>query len=331
MGNKIIKPEEIIKLSMKDKRIIKELNRDSRQSFSEIGKKVGLPKGVVSYRVKKLMDSGTISLFCTTINRAKLGYTYYRIFLKFRHFSEQVEKKLIDHVSKLNNIHWVASLDGSFDFCIAFLAKTMKEPYEIYKSIVHELDKYILKKELSIAPHMYYLQYNYLYEKKESGCKEVKPESEFVELDIKDYNLINLIKGNSRIPMLELMEKMDMSPQMIRNRIKNLVKNKVITGFNIRVDHTKFKLHHFHTFLKLTNMDEKIEKEFIDHLCLKKSTTHIIKGLGEWDLEFESVFQSHFELHNFLKELKNKFPENIIEYDSVLIYKIYPINTVAYG
>ena len=72
------------------------------------------------------------------------------------------------------------------------------------------------------------------------------------------------------------------------------------------------------------------DKKLIDFLCSKKSTTHIVKSLGRWSLEFESVFQSYFELHDFLKEMKDKFPENISKHDSVLIYKIYQINTVEY-
>lgn len=330
MEEKISKTNEIIKLSMKDRRIIRELNKNSRQSFSNIGKKVGLPKNVVNYRVKKLIDNGVITLFCTTINRAKLGYMYCRLFLKFQHFSEQIENELISHISKLKNIHWVASLDGSFDFCIIFLAKTMKQVDEVYESIIYKFDEHIKDRELSMAPHLYYLPYNYLYEKMEYKYGEIKPEDEIIKPDKKDYELINLIKENSRIPMVELMEKMSMSPQMIRNRIKNLIEGGIITGFNVRIDHTKFKLPDFHTFLNLTNMTKEKEKEIIQFLCSKKSTTHIIKGLGRWDLEFESVFSSHFELHDFLKELKNKFSENISKYDSVLIYKIYPINTVKY-
>lgn len=330
MEEKISKTRETIKLSMKDIRIIKELNKDSRQSFSKIGKQVGLPKNVVNYRIKKLIDCGVISLFCTTLNRTKLGYMYWRVFLKFQHFSEKIENELVEHISKLKNVHWAASLDGSFDFCIIFLSKSINDFDESYNSIIHKFDSSIVDKEVSIATQMVYLPYNYLYDKIEHKPYKINHENEIIDMDDKDYRLISLIKENSRIPMFELMGKMHMSAQMIRNRIKNLIKKNIITGFNIRIDHTKFKLHHFHTFLNLTNITQNKEKELINFLCSKKSTIHIIKGLGRWSLEFESVFESHFELHDFLKELKDKFPENISKYDSVLIYKIYPINTVKY-
>lgn len=327
--NEISQIDKVLK--KKDKKIIKKLNENSRQSFSQIGRKIGLSKSTINYRINKMKDEGIITLFCTTINRSKLGYKYCRLFLKFQHFTEELRRELIDFISELDNIHWVASLDGFFDFCIIFLGKTLKKIGKTYDSIVYEFDEHIIEKEMSIATYLYYLPYNYLYDDMKYEVGKVEPVEETVELDEKSYELINIIKENSRKPTVELMEELDVSAQTIKNRMKKLKENNIITGFNIRVDHTKFGLHHFHTFLNLTNMDEKMERKLIQYLTSKKTTTHIIKAFGRWDLEFESVFKSHFELHDFLKKLKDEFPENISKHNSALIYKIYPINTVEYG
>ena len=45
-----------IKLNIKDKRILRELFDDGRMPFSKIGKKVGLSKEVVHYRVNNMND-----------------------------------------------------------------------------------------------------------------------------------------------------------------------------------------------------------------------------------------------------------------------------------
>ena len=42
------------KLDLKDRKILYHLDIDSRQSFSQLGKKVGLSKDLIAYRVKKL-------------------------------------------------------------------------------------------------------------------------------------------------------------------------------------------------------------------------------------------------------------------------------------
>ena len=55
--------EYMEKIDLKDRRILYELDVDSRQSFRNIGRKVGLSKDVVASRVKKLKEKGIIIRF----------------------------------------------------------------------------------------------------------------------------------------------------------------------------------------------------------------------------------------------------------------------------
>ena len=48
----------MVKIDVKDRRILYHLEYDARQSFRNIARKVGLTKDVVSTRVKKLKESG---------------------------------------------------------------------------------------------------------------------------------------------------------------------------------------------------------------------------------------------------------------------------------
>ena len=42
----------MVKIEIKDKKILYQLDVNSRQSFSQIGRKVGISKATVGYRVK---------------------------------------------------------------------------------------------------------------------------------------------------------------------------------------------------------------------------------------------------------------------------------------
>ena len=56
------------KLDLKDKKILYELDLNSRQSFHQIAKKVGLSKDSIIYRVNKLKQDGIIKQFHTVID-----------------------------------------------------------------------------------------------------------------------------------------------------------------------------------------------------------------------------------------------------------------------
>ena len=62
------------KLDLKDRKILYHLDLNSRQSFAQLGKKVGLHKDVVAYRVKKLQEKGIIENFFIIYDYLKLGY-----------------------------------------------------------------------------------------------------------------------------------------------------------------------------------------------------------------------------------------------------------------
>ncbi len=87
----------MVDIDLKDRKILYELDLDCRQSNTQIGKKVGLKKDVVSYRIKRMQDEGIITNFWTAINTFKLGYQVYRIYINFQYVSSQIKEKIIQH------------------------------------------------------------------------------------------------------------------------------------------------------------------------------------------------------------------------------------------
>jgi len=65
-----------MKIDKKDRKILYHLDRNSRQSFSSIGKKVGLHRSNVIHRIEKLKKEGIIFNFPTYVDISKLGYTW---------------------------------------------------------------------------------------------------------------------------------------------------------------------------------------------------------------------------------------------------------------
>ncbi len=82
------------KLDEKDKRILEQLDINSRQTDSEIGKKVNLSKQVVNYRINNLEKNYIIDYYYTSTNVGKLGFSSYYIFLQFENLNKEEEKLL---------------------------------------------------------------------------------------------------------------------------------------------------------------------------------------------------------------------------------------------
>src|SRR3989338_10516950 len=79
------------KLDLKDKRLLYELDLDSRQSFNELGKKLSLSKSSVIYRINNMQKSGIIKQYHTVLDIGKLGYISFRLYIKLQNSTPSTE------------------------------------------------------------------------------------------------------------------------------------------------------------------------------------------------------------------------------------------------
>jgi hypothetical protein len=91
-----IEDRGIVKLDLKDRKLLRELDRNCRQSNSEIGKKIRLNKNTVNYKIKRLENEGVLSSYYAVIDNSKLGYFSFRSYLKFFNTTPEDEENIIN-------------------------------------------------------------------------------------------------------------------------------------------------------------------------------------------------------------------------------------------
>src|SRR3989338_9168493 len=106
---------ESVELDLKDRKILFELDVDARQSLAEIGKKVGLSKEVVNYRINRLMEQGIIKGFYARIDASRVGFAVFRTFLRLQDITPEKEKEMIDYIVAKKPIGWCITVQGNWD------------------------------------------------------------------------------------------------------------------------------------------------------------------------------------------------------------------------
>jgi len=75
-------------LDQLDYKILYELDKDARASYTAMAKVLHISKQTVKNRVEKLMKEKVITHFITIINMANFGYIPYKVFISFRNVYE---------------------------------------------------------------------------------------------------------------------------------------------------------------------------------------------------------------------------------------------------
>ncbi len=106
-----------------DEIIIEMLKKDSRQSFVEIGGKLGLAESAVRRRVKKLLEGGTIKKF--TIETGDGNSTSAIILISVD--SSTDTSKVSARLSKLQGVNTVYEITGQYDIATIIRAPNITE------------------------------------------------------------------------------------------------------------------------------------------------------------------------------------------------------------
>jgi DNA-binding Lrp family transcriptional regulator len=311
------------KLDQKDKRILAELDINSRQSFQQIGKKVKLPKTVVHYRINSLIGRGIIQNFYSFVNFTKLGFTQYKIYFKFH--SNRPEKEIIKFFSNTKNIVWVASCRGNWDLAVTLISKDIVEFDKILKQTIDKFGKYILDKDVLVVSYSPMYSKKYLSDKLKHEFLYME-KIEHKEVDDEEVRILKLLSENARIPVLDIMEKLKFTRDLVSYRIKKLEKEKIILGHRTLINLEKIGFHLFKVILRLQNFSEENEKEIIDFCKGSENITQYLRLVGSWDAEIEAEVEDEENLYKIINDLRNKF--NIIKDFEVLhIVENYKLNS----
>jgi len=314
-------------LDSKDHKIIYYLFLNSRESLSSIGKKVGLPKTVIKYRLDRLVKENIIQNFNAMIDVFKLGYSVYRLNFVFQYTSPEKEKEIINYFIDYKNTWSAASAKGRYDFTITILVKNPNDFYSFYEEALKRYRYYLKEIDFSQLYEKFGYEHATLFTElphSDEKAYEYRYTGKIADIDDVDYQILCLLARNSRIPSIEIAKKINMTSTTVINRITKLINMGIIQRYSISVDTNKLGFKPFNVNLSLRNYDKK--NHIISHLSSIPFIWEIHKAIGGYDLEL-SVFTFNFEhFHELMEDIRNKFPEDITNYDYLYVTKIHKTN-----
>ena len=313
------------KIDLKDRRILYELDYNSRESLTQIGKKVGLKKDVVSYRIKKLQEEGVIQCFYTIIDAYKLGYSLFRYYVNFQFVNQEIRNKIIEYFVNYKNICTVGESLGKYDLIVVVWVKDISEFYQFWSNALDKFGDYFEKKVFSVYIHGVGFRQSYLlldnYNIEDRVDHEYFGVGKNVEIDETDYHLLNEIALNARAPLIELAEKFDCSSQKINYRIKRLKKEDLIQAFRVAVNELQLGFKRYKVDIFLKNHSQRIN--IINYIKKNPLLLYISTSTGLCDLEFEFIVKDQKDLINIMEDVNLKFPNSIRRYSYLKPTNVY--------
>jgi len=308
-------------LDLKDKRLLYELDFNSRQSNAQIAKKIGLSTEVVNYRIKRLEKENIITKYLLIVNLYKLGIMQFKICLSFAHLKSEKINLIIEKIKQKKEAKWVVSTKGNWDLIISLETDSLEHIDSLKDEIVSMFGDSINKKAISILVEAQTHNKNFLLEDKTQihESRIIMKKDKLVKLDELDLKILKSLSENSRKPIVDIAHELKSTVRIVNYRIKQLQKNKIILGYKIAINYEKLGIDFFKTFIYLDNPKKERVKSLIQFFSAHKNVIHHVKVLGNWDLEPEFEVASEEEFYKILDKIKDEFSDIIKDVDIITI------------
>ncbi len=306
-------------IDLKDKKILYELDINSRISFSELGKKVRLSKETAFHRLNNLIKKGFILRFQTVISTYRLGFQSYKIYLKLQNITPEIKSKIQNFLMENNTVYWIGNCQGRWDMIIGLWIKNTQNLGVFEDKLLNQFSNYIQEKEVSISRKTIQFNRNWFYSKEELRSElDFGEELNKIDLEKIDLEILKYLANNARIKITTLAKKLNVSVTIIRYRLKQLTKNKVILGYKFALNPKLFNYETCKAFISFKNITIEKRKNLINFCKTKPNIINIVLTIGSWDMEIEYEVKNFEEYYNIMNEIQEKFNDIIKSYESVL-------------
>jgi Lrp/AsnC family transcriptional regulator len=116
-----------------DRRILRELQRDSSRTVTEIADAVGLSHAPCWRRIQRLRSEGVVRREAAVIDRSKLGWDLeFFVYLSFSRHGRPNVKQFRERIIRHERVIAAYIVLGNFDLMLHVVAQTMQDYQEFY-------------------------------------------------------------------------------------------------------------------------------------------------------------------------------------------------------
>jgi len=138
--------------------------------------------------------------------------------------------------------------------------------------------------------------------------------------DTMDKTLLRELQLNARIPLLQLARKVDLSAPSVHRRVVALIHSGIIKSFIPYIQFSYLGYQWYTLHLRTKNLPQQ---RFLVYLQQHPHCAWLSRRLGKWNYHVSIFARNNTEFNAVVQDLCGTFRENIIAYDSSIIFKQY--------
>lgn len=312
-------------LTQFDKKILFELDRDGRVSFSEIARTIGSTPQVVKYHYEQLVEKGIIKHFWAFTDYDKCDYSFFwGYWLKFAGLTKEKEAEMYAYFNAHKYIPIIQRTDGYADVMIGIIARDVFHHNEILQEVFSKYGSFITMSDIFVGLGFIKFPRTYLADKENEYQKFAVSggTTEKIKLSETDRKIISLLLQDGRMEFTKIAKILGVSVGLVHKHYNKLEKSGVITKITYTIDHKKAGLLFYRVAFKITQFNPDRVEALYKYCCLHPNIINYVKGMGAWELLLDIEVESREQLRDILRDMKQQFRDIITRVEPNEVYQM---------
>lgn len=308
-----------------DKKLLFELDKDGRASFTELAKTLNTSAQVIKYHYQKLEDEGILRHFWAFIDYDKANYSvFWGYWLKFSGLTKEVETAMYADFKQNKYIPIVMRCDGYADVMLGIIGRDVFHHNQVLQDVFARYGQYITESDLAVGlsfhkfPRTYLIGgNNELGEYRTSGGTTQK-----VKLSELDRKILSLLQEDGRMEFTKIAKKVGVTAGLVQKHYKKLWEQGVITKITYTPGYKEMDVSLYRVLFKIGQFNSKQVDELYQ-FCLKHpNIIHYVKCLGNWELMIDIEIEDRTRLRDLIRTIKQQFKDIITRVEINEVYRM---------
>ncbi len=327
-----------VHLDSLDRKLIYELDLNSRQPLSRLAKKLRMSPQRLDYRLKMLEKNKVIIQYIAVVNYRKLGgYNYYVCNLRIFGMGSGEEDAILKKLAMDPKCTLLFKCEGRWDIMIGTVAKDIFEAKETFGKFLKPFKGKVEEKAIVMHIGTYHYGRTYLIEDqyldgKISFSQDEKREAEYAitgsrtekaEYDELDIKILEALSSNARMPTIEIAKELKSNPETIAYRIKEMEKKGIIKYYSILMMPESYKHVFYRVYVKADRLSEDEEKELADYMRRFQNIFRLVYLFGAYEFAIDLVMNNTERLRIIPSSLKEHYKDSPMRFEPSNINMIY--------
>ena len=319
-------------LSDFDKKILFELDKDGRASFSAIAKALSTTPQVVKYHYNQLIARGVIDKFWAFVDYDRAGYSFFwGYWFKFSGMSKETEEAMYAYLRAHPRIPIVMRSDGYANLFIAIIAEDVFRHNTILQEFTGKYGEFIAENDIVVGLGFEKFPRGYLLgghdtpqEKALSGGT-----TNTAKLSELDRKMLSLLQEDGRMDFTQMAHILSSSPSLVQKHYHKLVNDAVITKTTYTLNFEKAGLLYYRVLFKVAQFDPARVEAFHTFCATHPNIVNYVNVMGNWQLMLDIEIESRETLRDILQQIRYSFRDVVYQIEVNEIYKIEKFTQMA--